>query len=92
MRIDAYSQVGKIYQASKPQKIADPDKVKSKDQYQISQSGRDYQIAKKAISEQPEVREDKVAQLKEAINSGTYNVSAQEIAQAMVSRIFDALS
>jgi flagellar biosynthesis anti-sigma factor FlgM len=33
----------------------------------------------------PEVRQDRVAALQQAIASGTYNVSGQQIAQAMSS-------
>ena len=92
MRIDAYSQVSQIYQANKLKKTVKTSETRVKDQYQISRSGRDYQIAKQALSEVPDVREDKVAALKEAFASGTYNVSSQEIAESMVSRFYDTLA
>ena len=38
-----------------------------------------------------DVREDKVNKYKDAITSGTYNVSSQEIAEKMVSKYFDSL-
>ncbi len=91
MRIEAYSQVNQLYQTTKPKKITRQGEQQSTDQYQISQSARDYQIAKNAISESPDVREEKVARLKEAIRSGSYNVSAQEVADAMVSKFFDEI-
>ena len=91
MRIDAYSQVSQIYQTNKLKKTVKTSETRAKDQYQISRSGKDYQIAKQALSEVPDVREDKVAALKEAFASGTYNVSSQEIAESMVSKFYDAL-
>ena len=63
--------------------------VSSKDAYEVSQFAKEYQIAKNAVSKTSDVREDRVAEIKEALASGTYNVSAQEIAEKMVSRFFD---
>ena len=56
MRIDAYNQVAQIYNlhnAQKTQKAATKQSVR--DQLQISQAGRDYQIAKKAVLTTPPV-------------------------------------
>lgn len=91
MRIDAYNQVGQVYQATKPKKNAATSETKKAEQYQVSQRGRDYQVAKNALSELPGVREDKVKEFKEALASGTYNVSSQEIAESMVSKYFDSI-
>ena len=84
MRIEALNQVNQLYNASKPKKIAPAGKEKTSDMLEISQSGKDYQIAKKAVANAPDIREDKVAAIKEALASGTYNVSAREIADKMV--------
>lgn len=91
MRIDAYNQVSQLYQSAKPKKTTRTGETKTADQYQVSQSGKDYQIAKSALSEIPDVREDKVREFKEALASGTYNVSSQEIAESMVSKFFDSI-
>lgn len=91
MRIDAYSQISKLYQTNKPKKVTKTNAAAVKEEYQVSKSGQDYQIAKNAISELPEVREEKVKELKEALSSGNYNVSSQEIAESMVSKYFDSV-
>ena len=91
MRIDAINQVSQIYQTSKPKKVAKANEESKSDQYQISRSGKDYQIAKNALSETADIREDKVAELKEAISSGTYNVSAQSVAESIVSKYFESI-
>ena len=57
----------------------------------IKKEMRDYQIAKQAVKDAEDVREDKVNKYKDAIASGTYNVSSQEIAEKMVSKYFDSL-
>lgn len=89
MRIDALNQVSHLYQANKTKKISKSSEKEKKDQFEISQSAKDYQTAKKALSQTPDIREDKVAEIKNAMNTGTYNVSAQEIADKMVSKYFD---
>lgn len=89
MRIDALNQVSHLYQANKTKKISKSSETEKKDQFEISQSAKDYQTAKKALSQTPDIREDKVTEIKNAMNTGTYNVSAQEIADKMVSKYFD---
>ena len=60
MRIDAYNQVAQLYgiqknlKTQKAQNAAGP-----RDQVSISQAGRDYQVAKSAVSEASDIREDK---------------------------------
>lgn len=91
MKVDAYNQVNQIYQTTKPKKVTKTGETKVKEQYRVSQSGKDYQIAKNALSQVPEIREDKVNYFKGVLASGTYNVSSQEIAESMVSKFFDSI-
>lgn len=90
MRIDAYNQISQLYQASKPKKITKKSEATVKEQYTVSSKGQDYQTAKKALAAAPDIREEKVVALKEQIASGSYNVSAQEIADSVVSKFFDS--
>jgi negative regulator of flagellin synthesis FlgM len=89
MRVDAINHVSQLYKPSSTKKAGRTEGLQKKDAYEISQSAKDYQVAKKAIAQTPDVREEKVAQIKEALSSGTYNVSSQEIAEKMVSNYFD---
>ena len=91
MRIDALNQVSQLYQANKPKKVSKGKEHDTADKFEISQSAKDYQVAKAAVSGSSDIREEKVAELKEAVASGTYNVSAAEIADKMVSRYFDSI-
>jgi negative regulator of flagellin synthesis FlgM len=91
MRVDAYNQISQLYQTSKPRKTTKTGGTTATDQYKVSSKGQDYQIAKSALSTAPDVREDKVAQYKEALASGSYNVSSQEIADSLVSKFFDTI-
>ena len=60
----------------------------SPDQVQISgDSGKTEQL-KANLSGVPDVRQDRVAALKQAIGEGSYNVSSEQIAQAMSDDLF----
>ena len=91
MRIDALSQINQVYGVSGVKKVAPVSKNAGNDQLQISEFGKDLQIAKQAVAAAPDVREDKVAEIKERLASGTYNVSAEELAEKLASQ-FDALA
>ncbi len=91
MRIDALNQVSQLYQANKPKKVVKNKENDKSDKFEISQSAKDYQTAKAAVKASSDIREDKVSELKEAVASGTYNVSAAEIADKMVSKYFDSI-
>ena len=72
MRIDAYNQVMSTY---KPQGVKAPRKTNNtsavaRDQVQISSLGQDLAVAKKAVGESSDVREDLVAAMKEKYGEG----------------------
>ncbi|MBS4026236.1 MAG: flagellar biosynthesis anti-sigma factor FlgM [Clostridia bacterium] len=56
------------------------------DRTQLSEEARLHQVAMKALKNMPDVREDRVAELKKAIESGSYQVSGKEIAEKMLER------
>lgn len=88
MRIDAYMQVNQLYQASKPKAVSKSSRAAGEnDSLEISGFGQDYQVAKKAAAEAPEVREDKVRDIRERMQAGTYNVSIEDVAENLAERI-----
>jgi negative regulator of flagellin synthesis FlgM len=80
----------KVYnQKTQTRRIDDVKKagsVMGSDKVTLSTEGREIQAIRQKIAESPEVREAKVAELREAIKTGTYNVSGEEIAEKMLSR------
>jgi len=52
---------------------------------ELSSDVKAFNQIKKALDDIPDVREDKVQQIKKQINEGTYNVSGEKIAEKMVS-------
>ena len=91
MRIDSVNKLEQIYRSQSLQKNVQKNKKNQKDCIQISSAGKDMQIAKKAVQAAPEVRVDKVEEIKRRIASGTYNVSCEEIAEKMANSYFDHL-
>jgi len=57
------------------------------DSVSLSAQASDYQVARRAVANAPDVREDLVNQIQERLAAGTYNVSSYDIA----SRIFQGL-
>ena len=54
------------------------------DSVELSQSARDLQKAQKALPDLPDIREDKVAVLKQQIENGTYDIRADKIAAKLL--------
>lgn len=87
MRIDAYNAISQVYQTSVA-KTAGKAKGKGalSDSLHISDAARDYQTAKSAVAAAPDVRQDKVAQIKAMMEKGTYSVSAEALAEKMLNQ------
>ncbi|MBQ1688951.1 MAG: flagellar biosynthesis anti-sigma factor FlgM [Lachnospiraceae bacterium] len=93
MRIDAYNAVNQVYQTTtQSKKVTSSQKSSRDDKVEISQAGKDIAVAKKAVVEASDVREDKIQKIKEQINAGTYAVSAEDVAEKMLGSIFGELS
>ena len=88
MRIDAYAQVQQMYQTKKVQKTQPTQSMSFSDRLQISSAGRDMQVAKNAIAQAPDVRNDVVASLKSQINNGTYDVSGESFAEKVLEKYY----
>lgn len=91
MRIDAYNQITQVYQNSQAKKTAAKGKAGLSDVFEISRAGKDLQVAKQAVKDAPDIREDKVKRIQEQLASGTYNVSAEQFADKMVEAYFEAI-
>jgi len=68
---------GKVEKTAKSNKL---------DEVALSTQAQGVQTAKQIISQLPDVRAEKVTQLKQAIKSGNYNVSGEDIAEKMLGR------
>ncbi|GMQ58058.1 hypothetical protein AN1V17_24530 [Vallitalea sediminicola] len=90
MRVNGIKNVNNAYKVNQTDRISKIAKVKNeKDSLAISDVAKELQIAKKAVKNAPDIRQDKVNDIKKRIQSGSYNVSAREVADKIVDRYFD---
>lgn len=88
MRIDALSKVSQLYTNTNIKKTAKTSSGSNTDKLEISQLGREYQVVKQAVKSVSDVREDKVAAIKKSMADGTYNVSDESFAEAILAKYF----
>ena len=87
MRIDAYNQIAAVYNTTKTNKTTSAGKVASaRDEVFISSAGRDYTLAKQAVAETSDIREDKVADIKNKIDTGSYQVDTGDFASVLFAK------
>ena len=87
MRVGAYNQVSQVYGSQKISKTYNQSAIGSTstlDKVSFSGVGKDMQIAKAALNNVPDVREDKVAALKASIADGSYSVSPESFADKLI--------
>jgi len=88
MRIDAYNQVAQIYQTTSTKSTTSTSKAAKmgRDEVQISSTGRDYQIAKQSVAAASDIREDLVADVKQRMEKGSYEVSSEDFADKLLAK------
>jgi negative regulator of flagellin synthesis FlgM len=85
MRIDTINQIAQTYGVQSTRGVQKTQSVSGpQDQVSISQAGHDYQVAKAAVAAAPDVRSDKVSELKAKIDAGTYTVEPGDFASKLL--------
>ena len=91
MRIEAMSQVAQIYKTNQTQGVSKTQKAKAKDEVHISETGKDFQIAKRALQDVPDVRQEKIEAIKSSMEAGTYEVDSDSFAEKLLEKYKDVL-
>jgi len=91
MRINGIDKISQIFGSGKVDKVKKAGKGSYSDKLELSRTGNDYSIAKQIVAQIPDVREDKVNDIKSRIEAGTYNVSMEDVAEKIISRYLDEL-
>ena len=86
MRIDAYNPISQVYGVKGKVKTQQVSHSSQTDKLEISSFGREMQIAKQAVKNAPDVRMDRVEQLKSQIKNGTYDVDASTFADMLLQK------
>lgn len=80
MRIGSVANVNQVYTSN--YEVTNNKKAIMKDQVSFSQTARELQIAKQAVKDVDDVREDKVAEMKKKM-AGGYDVTADQLADKL---------
>jgi negative regulator of flagellin synthesis FlgM len=91
MRIDAFNKISELYNASNVKNTVKSKSSSFSDKLEISQTGKDYQIAKQIIARTPDVRETKINEIKQRMEAGTYNVTIEDVADKLVEKYSDQM-
>ena len=81
-----YEKVMAIYRNQQQNRIQGQEKGQ-KDTMRISGEARMVKEVRDLLQETPEVRQERVAELKEAVQNGEYKVDSKEVAEKMLQRI-----
>lgn len=57
----------------------------------LSHASKELRLASEAIASAPDIREDKIAEIRDKIESGTYRIDNQTVADKMVGSFIDEL-
>ncbi|MEN6374019.1 MAG: flagellar biosynthesis anti-sigma factor FlgM [Smithella sp.] len=86
---DISSQMIQQYQRN-DNNIVNPDKqvahatIKTEEKVDLSTQAKDIQLAKNVLNQVPDIREEKIQEIKKQVDNGEYNVSGEKIAEKMV--------
>ncbi|HHV10443.1 MAG TPA: flagellar biosynthesis anti-sigma factor FlgM [Clostridiales bacterium] len=84
MRIDAFNKISEMYTAGSVKSATKAKAANFSDTLEISEMGKGYQVAKQAVARTPDVREEKIKDIKERMEAGTYNISIQDVVDKLV--------
>lgn len=87
MRIGTYNMINQVYGTKNTKKTGNLNSTSYanfKDEVSFSSMGKDMQIAKAALADAPDVRENLVKDIKARIADGTYEVSDEDFANKLL--------
>ena len=84
MKITNLFNTTNIYNKSNINEKRLEQKNKTKDSFVVSDKARDFQNVLKALSNTPDIREEKVNNIMKKMQQGSYNISAEDIANKLI--------
>ncbi|MDF2485728.1 MAG: hypothetical protein K0R46_1896 [Herbinix sp.] len=88
MRIDAFNKVSQLYKTNNVKSTEKSKGSSFSDTLEISQTGKDYQVAKQVVARTPDIRETKVNDIKQRMEAGAYHVNIEDVADKLVEEYF----
>jgi negative regulator of flagellin synthesis FlgM len=91
MRIDAFNKVSELYKTSSVKSTTKAKDSSFSDSLEISQTGKDYQVAKQIVARTPDIRDTKVNDIKQRMEAGTYNINIEDVADKLIDNFFETI-
>jgi negative regulator of flagellin synthesis FlgM len=73
------------------QKVQGNDQARQDTIVNLSTASKEAQMAKKIVASEPDIRQDKVSELKQRIESGNYTVDHKAVADKLVDSFMDEI-
>ncbi len=87
MKISSVSGVYDVYRSKPAVSGKKSTGGSKKDDLKVSDKAKEFQVALKSALSSADIREDKIESIKERIENGTYNISAEDIADKIISHM-----
>ena len=84
IKIDAYLNNVKDKKKTDGSSSSSPKPIQNEDKVDLSQNVRELKEAREQLDSIPDVREEKVAEIKSQLEKGTYNIDGEKIALNMM--------
>ena len=91
MRIDAFNRVQQLYGKTSTTNLKKEKARNFSDRLEISNMGKDIHVAKQAVKNSPDVREDVTAPIKASMDAGTYHVDSDSFAEKLFEKYNSAM-
>ncbi len=84
MKINPYIPVQQVYSTKKTNAARKTGTVGRADGVEISNIGKEIQVAKQAVANAPDVRAELAEPIRAAVKNGTYEVSSEKFADKLI--------
>lgn len=89
MEINRINRVANMYKSNQVTRTKKVNATKGRDEVQLSKVAKDFQYAKEVGRRTPDVRTEKVNEIKHLVQSGNYNIKGEEVARKLMESGFD---
>ena len=87
MKISSVSNLYSVYNTKPAVSRKKPEERSQADSYNVSSEAKDYNMVYKAVMQSSDIREDKINSISQKIADGTFNVSAEKLADKILSSL-----
>ncbi|MBS4535789.1 flagellar biosynthesis anti-sigma factor FlgM [Clostridium sp. D2Q-14] len=84
---NSINKVMNAYKKTNKNEVSENNRLGKKDEFTISKEAKDIQRAFKIAKESPDIRKEKVEEIKARYDSGNYNIDPKKVVEKMIEDI-----